>query len=45
MYWYHSHAGAQRSNGLYGALIVQDEVAGYQHCIDLPTEHTLLLMD
>ena len=44
-YWYHSHAGAQRSDGLYGALIVQDEIPGYQHCLDLPTEHTLLLMD
>ena len=44
-YWYHSHAGAQRSDGLYGALIVRDTIPGYLHCFDLPTEHTLLLMD
>ena len=44
-YWYHSHAGAQRSDGLYGALIVKDTISAYQQCVDSPAEHTLLLMD
>ena len=44
-YWYHSHAGTQRSDGLYGALIINDAISGYEHCFDSPAEHTLLLMD
>ena len=23
-YWYHSHVGAQRSNGVFGALIIKE---------------------
>ena len=44
-YWYHSHAGAQRSDGLYGALIIKDTIPGYNNCLDSPDIHTLLLMD
>ena len=44
-YWYHSHAGAQRSDGLYGALIINDTIPGYTQCVDSPDVHTLLLMD
>ena len=44
-YWYHSHAGAQRSDGIYGAFIIKDTIQGYQHCLDSPDEHTILLMD
>ena len=44
-YWYHSHAGAQRSDGLYGALIIKDTIPRFSHCLDLPDKHTLLLMD
>ena len=44
-YWYHSHSGAQRSDGLYGALIVRDTLPGNLYDFDLPDQHTLLLMD
>ena len=44
-YWYHSHAGAQRSDGLYGALIVKDTIPNVDEYSDMPDQHTLLLMD
>ena len=44
-HWYHAHSGAHRTDGLYGALIVQDELLGDLYDEDLPEQHTLLLMD
>ena len=45
-FWYHSHSGAQRTDGLYGGLIVMEKNLTYpEEFIDLPEEHTLLLMD
>ena len=45
-HWYHAHSGAQRSDGLYGALIITDELPNidinYQ---DYPAIHTLMLLD
>ena len=43
-HWYHAHSGAQRTDGMYGALIVKDAIPNeYDH--DLPDHHTLILMD
>ena len=44
-HWYHAHSGAHRTDGLYGALIVQDELLGGLYDEDFPEQHTLLLMD
>ena len=44
-HWYHAHSGAHRTDGLYGALIVQDTLPGHLYDEDLPDHHTLLLMD
>ena len=52
-FWYHSHSGAQRTDGIYGALVVQENKtrlnqirtelnANFQ---DLPDQHTLTLLD
>ena len=43
-HWYHAHSGAHRTDGLYGALIVNDTIPD-QYDMDLPQNHTLLLMD
>ena len=45
-HWYHAHSGAHRTDGLYGALIVKDDLTAYGHMVeDCPEQHTLLLMD
>jgi len=44
-HWYHAHSGAQRTDGLYGALIIKDNLPGDLYDYDLPEQHTLLLMD
>ena len=45
-YWYHSHQYDERSNGMYGALIVLDPDAptdpGY---MDLPEQHTIAFFE
>ena len=47
-YWYHAHFGPQRTDGLYGALIVTDTsefpdaAADFE---DLPEQHTLAFID
>lgn len=43
-HWYHSHIGAQRTDGLYGALIVK-EVEEEGRFIDTPESHTISLLD
>ena len=49
IHWYHAHSGAQRTDGLYGALIVQDTILSNSnerlYDEDRPDQHTLLLMD
>ena len=44
-HWYHAFSGAQRTDGLYGALIVADLIPGNFYDRDSPSEHTLMLMD
>ena len=54
-HWYHSHIGAQRTDGLYGAFVVRErkqilEEMAYVddlNCmlVDVPEEHTISLLD
>lgn len=45
-FWYHSHMGSQRTNGLFGALIVKEKELKYPlSFIDDPANHTINLMD
>ena len=46
-FWYHSHSGAQRTDGLFGALIVRENKIpeSLPNFIDLPGDHTLSLLD
>lgn len=50
-HWYHSHLGAQRTDGLFGALIVREKTTSYKNLLnarnllDVPSEHTLTLLD
>ena len=54
-FWYHSHSGAQRTDGFFGALIVKETPSGMKeirHKLrehgkfeDLPDKHTLTLLD
>ena len=53
-FWYHSHSGAQRTDGLFGAMIVKERPGrlkeinrklGMNGFEDHPTKHTLTLLD
>lgn len=53
-HWYHSHVGAQRTDGLFGALIVmekkyklndQTSLTGRVDVNDCPRHHTITLLD
>ena len=49
-FWYHSHSGPQRTDGLFGGLIVKEKnlteaYRGYGQFQDRPGEHTLSLLD
>ena len=49
-HWYHSHLGAQRTDGLFGALIVREKNTDWVteklgSFEDLPSQHTLTLLD
>ena len=48
-HWYHSHSGAQRTDGLFGALIVTEDNETKPDILkdvnDLPQNHTLTLLD
>ena len=46
-YWYHSHTGSQRSDGLFGGLIIREHTtADYPlQFTDSPELHTVILMD
>ena len=44
-HWYHAHSGAQRTDGLLGALIVKELTTDSRYTIDLPDQHTLILTD
>ena len=49
-HWYHSHLGAQRTDGLFGALIVREKnidrvIEKLGSFKDLPNQHTLTLLD
>ncbi len=42
-FWYHAHLGSERSNGLYGALIVVPPEPSPTNFIDMLGTHTILL--
>jgi FtsP/CotA-like multicopper oxidase with cupredoxin domain len=51
-HWYHSHTGAQRMDGLYGAFIVREKNSTFESVKgeigtfeDAPNSHTLILLD
>lgn len=45
-FWYHSHMGSQRANGLFGAFIVKEKELSYPiEFEDDPAVHTLTIMD
>ena len=46
-FWYHSHIGSQRGQGLFGALIVKEKEIEYPLTpfVDDPASHTVLIMD
>ena len=51
-HWYHSHSGAQRTDGLFGSLIVKERNESYINELksrlnidDIEGEHTLSLLD
>ena len=46
-FWYHSHSGAQRTDGLFGALIVKEKELppDLPEFEDNPGHHTLTLLD
>ena len=46
-HWYHSHSGAQRTDGLFGALIVKEDSppGGIKPYIDQPEKYTITLID
>ena len=53
-YWYHSHTGAQRTDGLFGALIIKESpdlikkaknISEVGDFIDQPDKHTLSFLD
>lgn len=49
-FWYHSHSGAQRTDGMYGGLVVLEGSNTTQDDLgiefeDLPEKHTISLLD
>ena len=55
-HWYHSHTGVQRSDGLFGALIIRERPSvenlirqtlptALQQYNDIPAEHTVVIAD
>ena len=45
-FWYHSHSGFQRGDGLAGGLVIRDSSQQYpMKFIDDPEEHTVTLLD
>ena len=45
-HWYHSHSGAQRTDGFFGALIVRETDVPTEYAVlDTPDKHTLTLID
>ena len=44
-YWYHSHEGAQRTNGLQGGLIIKDKISPRPHVRDNPVRQTIILQE
>ena len=46
-FWYHSHSGAQRTDGLFGALIVKEKKIPplLENVIDTPGSHSITLLD
>ena len=45
-YWYHSHVGAQRTNGLQGALIIKEKYNKlYKNLIDQPRTQTIIVQE
>lgn len=41
-FWYHSHVGSQRSNGVFGAFIVKER---HPPTVELPTDMIMMVGD
>ena len=47
-FWYHSHSGFQRGDGMLGGLIIKDRSDAEKYPladVDIPEQHTVVLMD
>lgn len=44
-HWYHSHIGAQRTDGLYGGLVIKEKEPLLGDFEDIPKHHTISLLD
>ena len=47
-FWYHSHSGFQRGDGMFGGLVIKDRSDAERYAIDhvdLPEQHTVTLLD
>ena len=47
-FWYHSHSGFQRADGMAGVLVVRDRSDAEKYPIDhldIPEEHSVILLD
>ena len=44
-FWYHAHIEGQRTDGLFGALVIRERDNEDADYLDLPEEHTIVLQD
>ena len=44
-FWYHAHIEGQRTDGLFGALIIREKDNGDADYLDQPEQHTIVLHD
>ena len=44
-YWYHSHQFNERSDGIYGGLVVLDSPQPNSGYVDIPEEHTIVFSE
>ena len=44
-FWYHAHIEGQRTDGLFGALVIRETDNGNANYLDRPENHTIVLQD
>lgn len=44
-FWYHAHIEGQRTDGLFGALVIRETDNSNANYLDLPEQHTVVLHD